>query len=127
MGIHDRFIRDEKFRKNMFDAGRDEKMCREMDKVADEDYTHHLNSDEFRVYRNNWWIRSNTVGSDTMPVRHRTDFKQALSALLQPKNQEDTAHWQKWQSSSSSWCSWQGSWWTPHSYESHQEDVPSTD
>ena len=127
LGIHDRFIRDEKFRKNIFDAGRDEEMCREMDKLADEDDTHHLNSDEFRVNLYNWWSRSNTVGSDTMPVRHRTDFKQALSTLRQLKNQEDTAHLQRWQSSSSSWWSWQGSWWTPYSYESHQEDVSSTD
>ena len=30
-------------------------------------------------------------------------------------------------SSSSSWWSWQGSWWTPYSYESHDGDEPSTD
>ena len=30
-------------------------------------------------------------------------------------------------SSSSSWWSWQGSWWTPYSYESHHGDEPSTD
>ena len=28
--------------------------------------------------RNIWWIRSNTVGSDTMSVMHRPDFKQAF-------------------------------------------------
>ena len=38
--IHDRFIRDEKFCKNMFDIGRTEEICREMDKLADEDHTH---------------------------------------------------------------------------------------
>ena len=41
LGIHDRFIRDEKFRKNMFDIGRTEQFCREVDKLADEDHTHH--------------------------------------------------------------------------------------
>ena len=41
LGIHDRFIRDDKFRKNMFDVGRSEELCREMDKLADEDHTHH--------------------------------------------------------------------------------------
>ena len=81
LGIHDRFIRDEKFRKNMFDVGRTEEICREMDKLANEDHTHHITPEEISVYRNNWWIRSNTVGSDTMPVRHRPDFKQALSTL----------------------------------------------
>ena len=37
LGIHDRFIRDEKFRKNMFDTGRTEEICRQMDVLADED------------------------------------------------------------------------------------------
>ena len=50
LGIHDRFIRDATFRKNMFDAGRDEGMCREMDNLADEDHKHHRTSDEFGVY-----------------------------------------------------------------------------
>ena len=68
LGIHDRFIRDEKFRKNMFDVGRNEEICREMDKLAKEDHTHRITPDEIRVYRNNWWIRSNFVGSDTMPL-----------------------------------------------------------
>ena len=72
LGIHDRFIRDEKFRKNMFDVGRNEEICREMDKLANEDHTHHITPEEISVYRNNWWILSNIVGSDTMPVRHPT-------------------------------------------------------
>ena len=44
LGIHDRFVRDEKFRKNMIDNGRTEEICRQMDDLADEDQTHHLNS-----------------------------------------------------------------------------------
>ena len=126
LSIHDRFIRDEKFRTNMFDVGRTEEICREMDKLANEDHTHRISEDEIRVYRNNWWIRSNTVGSDTMPVRHRADFKQALSTLRQLKNQEDTAHQQRWQSHSSSWWNWQESWWHSSS-EHHRDDGPSTD
>ena len=85
LGIHDWFIRDEKFRKNMFDVGRTEGICHVIYKLADEDHTHQITPEEIRVYRNNWWIRSNTVGSDTMPVRHRADFKQALSTLRQLK------------------------------------------
>ena len=110
LGIHDRFIRDEKFRKNMIDVGRTEEMCRDMDNLANEDHTHRITEEEIRVYRNNWWIRSNIVSSDTMPVRHRADFKQALTTLRQLKNQEDTAYYQNWQSSSSSWWNWQESW-----------------
>ena len=99
---------------------------REMYKLANEDHTHHITAEEISVYRNNWWLRSNTVGSDTMPVRHRADFKQALSTLRQLKHQEDTAYNQKWQSSSSSWWNWQESWWHSSS-EHHHEDGPSTD
>ena len=126
LGIDDRFIRDEKVRKNMFDVGRSEELCREMDKLANEDHTHHITAEDISVYRNKWWLRSNTVGSDTMPVRHRADFKQALSTLRQLKHQEDTAHQQGWKSYSSSWWSWQESWWHS-SYEHHHEDGPSTD
>ena len=125
LGIHDWFIRDEKFRKNMFDVGRSEKLCGEMDKLANEDHTHHI-TQEISVYRNNWWLRSHTVGSDTMPVRHRANFKQALSTWPQLKHQEDTAHQQRWKSYSSSWWNWQESWWHS-SYEHHHEDGPSTD
>ena len=39
LGIHYRFIRDEKFRKNMFELGRSEEVCREMDKLANEDHS----------------------------------------------------------------------------------------
>ena len=53
LGIHDWFIRDEKFRKNMFDVGRNEEICREMDKLANEDHTHCITEEEIRVYRNN--------------------------------------------------------------------------
>ena len=126
LGIHDRFIRDEKFRKNMIELGRSEEICRDMDKLANEDQTHHITPDEIRVYRNNWWIRSNFVGSDTMPLRHRADFKEALSTLRHLKNQEDQAYYQNWQSSSSSWWNWQDSWWHSSS-EYHRDDGPSTD
>ena len=73
----------------MIELGRTEEICREMDKLANEDHTPHITPDEVRVYCNNWWIRSNFVGSDTMPVRHRADFKEALSTLRRLKNQED--------------------------------------
>ena len=78
--------------------------------------THHATEEELNVYRSNWWIRSNFVGSDTMPVRDRADFKEALSTLRRLKNQEDQAYYQNWwQSSSSSWWQWQDSWWHPSS------------
>ena len=112
----------------MIDNGRTEEICRRMDGIADEDHTHHLTPEEIDDYRSNWWIRSNKIGSDTMPIRHRSDFKQALSTLCQLKDKEDEAQRnRRWtQSYSSSWWNWQGSWWNS-SYENHHEDVPSTD
>ena len=65
----------------MLELGRTEEVIREMDKLANEDHTHIATEEELNVYRGNWWIRSNFVGSDTMPIRHRPDFKQALSTL----------------------------------------------
>ena len=128
LGIHDRFIRDEKFRKNMIDNGRTEKICRQMDDLGDEDHTHHLTPEEIDDYRSNWWIYSNKTGSDTMPIRHRSNFKQAFSTLRQLKDKEDEAQRnQRWtQSHSSSWWNWQGSW-LHSSYENLHEDVFSTD
>ena len=92
--IHVRFIRDERFRKNMIELGRSEELCREKDKLANGDHTRHITPDEIRVHRNNWWIRANSVISDTMSVRHRADFKEALSSLRRLKNQEDQAYYQ---------------------------------
>ena len=47
----------------MFDTGRTEEMCLQMDELADEDHTHHLTPEEIRDCRVNCWIRSNKVGS----------------------------------------------------------------
>ena len=88
----------------MIELGRTEEVIREMDKLTNEDHTHHATEEEISVYRNNWWIRSNFVGSDTMPIRLRADFKEASSTLRRLKNEEDQAYYQNWwQSSSSSW------------------------
>ena len=82
-GIQDRFVRDDKFRRNMIEVGRDEDACRQMDALADEDHTHHLTPQDVHNYESNWWLRSNKISSDTMPIRHRSDFKHALSTLRQ--------------------------------------------
>ena len=62
-----------------------------------------------------------------MPVRHRADFKEALSTFRHLKNQEDQAYYQNWwQSSSSFRWKWQDSWWHSSS-EYHRDEEPSTD
>ena len=80
------------------------------------------------VYRGNWWIRSNFVDSDTMPIRHRPDFKKALSTLHRLKKAEDEAYYQNWwQSFSSSWWQWQTSWWHIPLLRHHHDDGLDTD
>ena len=74
--------------------GRSEEVILEMDRLANEDHTHIATEEEIDVYRGNWWIRSNFVGSDSMPVRHRPDFKKALSTLHRLKKAEDKAYYQ---------------------------------
>ena len=135
-GIHDRFIRDPEFRNRMIENHRDEELCRRWDALADEDHTHHLTAQEYSLYKSNWWLHSNKQGSNTVPVTHRPDFKQALSTLQRLKQETEgdsqvptysNRNQQLAQSSSSTWWNWQGSWWTPYPYESHDGDAPSTD
>ena len=111
--IHDRFIRDTTFRKTMIELGRSENVILEMDRLASEDHSHITTEEEIAVYIGNWWIRSNLVNSDTMPTRHRPDFKKALSTLYRLKKAEDKKHYEKWSQSSSSWWQWRTNWWEP--------------
>ena len=90
-GIRDRFIRDPEFRSRMIGNHRDGELCLRWDALADEDHTHHLTTQEYSFYKSKWWLHSNKQGSDTVPLRQRPDFKQALSTLhrLQREAQED--------------------------------------
>ena len=80
-GIHDRFLLDRDFRVRMIENNRDEEVCRRWDVLADEDHTYHLSEEEYLYYKNKWWFHLNKSGSDTLPLRKRSDFKQALSTL----------------------------------------------
>ena len=86
----------------MLELDRTEEVIREMDRLVNENHTNSA-TEEFNVYSSNWWIRSNFVGSDTMPIRHRRDFKQTLLTLYRFKKAGDEAYYQNWQTSSSSW------------------------
>ena len=90
-GIHDRFVRDQEFRSRVIEIGRTEDLCRQTDYLADEDHTHHLTPKEYYNYKSNWWLRSNKICSDTVPIRHRSDFKQELFTLQQLKEKEEKA------------------------------------
>ena len=117
--IHDRCIRDKTFRKAMIEAGRSEKIIKEMDQLASENHTYKATKAEIDVYRGNWWIHSNVANFDTMPTRHQPDFKKALSTMYRLKKAEDEKQNAKWPQSSSSWWQWQTNWW-----ESDYENSP---
>ena len=117
----------------MIENHQDEEVCRRWDVLADEDHTHHLTVQEYFHYKSKWWLHSIKQGSDTMPLRHRSDFKHALPTLqrLQQEAGEDpqvptySYKHQQWEarSSSSTWWNWQGSWWTPYHSESQDGDA----
>ena len=58
----------------MIENHRDEELCRRWDALADEDHTHHLTVQEYFHYKNKWWLHSNKQGSNTIPLRNRSDF-----------------------------------------------------
>ena len=78
-GINDRFLRDHVFRARMIEDNRDEEVCRAWDVLADEDHTYHMSEEEYFYYKNKWWLHLIKSGSDTLPLRKRSDFEQALS------------------------------------------------
>ena len=135
--IHDRFIRDETFCSRMIENHRDEDLCRRWVALADEDHTHHLAAQEYLHFKSKWWLHSNKQGSNAVPLRHRPDFKQALSTLqrlqqnrkVEPQVPTYSYKHQQWEerSSSSTWSNWQGSWWTLYHSESQDGDAPSID
>ena len=65
----------------MIENNRDEEVCPRWDVLADEDHTYHLSEEEYFYYKNKWWLHLNKSGSDTQPVRKRSDFNHALSTL----------------------------------------------
>ena len=80
-GIHDRFLRDQDFRIRMIENHRDEDLCRRWDVLTDEDHTHHLTEQEYFHHKSKLRLHSKKQGSSTMPLRHRSNFKQAWSTL----------------------------------------------
>ena len=128
-GIHDRFIRDPEYRSRIIENHRDEELCRRWDALADEYHTHHLTTQEYSLYQSKLWLHSNKQGSNSIRLTQRLDFKLATRSRRRPQVPTYSNTSQQWaqSSSSSSWWNWQGSWWTPYSYESHDGDEPRTD
>ena len=79
-GIHDRFLRDPDFWKAMLEHDRDEEVCIKWDDLAEQDFSHYITESEYFRYKQNWWISLNKSGN-AGPLRNRSDFNEALSAL----------------------------------------------
>ena len=105
---------DHAFRERMIANNRDEEVCRRWDVLADEDHTYHLSEEEYFYYKNKWWLHLNKSGPDTLPLRKRSDFKQALSTLerlhQEAGEEQLEKQWKAASSSSSTWWEWQDSW-----------------
>ena len=71
--IRDRFLSDHDFRARMIENNRDEEVCRRWDVLADEDHTCYLSEKEYFYYKNKWLLHLNKSGSDTPPLRKRSD------------------------------------------------------
>ena len=100
----------------MIEHGRTEKVIIDMDNLANENRSFKVSQNEIDYYRQNWWVHLNVVHDDkrdTMPIRHESGFKEALSTMQRLKRAEDKKKQDitpQPSSSSSSW-QWQSSWW----------------
>ena len=80
-GIHDRFLRDDAFLVRIIENNRDEEVCRRgmFLQMKITLIICQKNTSTTRI--NKWLLHLNKSGSDTLPLRKRSDFKQALSTL----------------------------------------------
>ena len=121
-------MRDHGFRNRMIENHRDEDLCRRWDALADEDHTHHLTAQEYLHYKSKWRLHSKNQGSNTMPLRHRPDFKQTLSTwqrLQQEAGEEPRVPTNTNNGRHAVHLLHGGDWWTPYHSESQDGDAPS--
>ena len=120
--IHNRFSRDPDFRKSMLEHDRDEEVSIKWDDLAEQGFSQNMTESEYFRYKRKWWISLKESG-DTGPLRKRSDFNEALSALNrlhQASGERPLRPLPCWKyqerhpssSSSSTWWQWSGSWWS---------------
>ena len=119
-GIHDRFQRDPEYSDSQLKFGWTEEKCIAMDKLAQEDHSHRLSSEEYERYQKNWYISLNKSGKNA-PMRLRSDFRTAVTIMNrlhresgeerpEPMNFQQYQRWHPSSSSSSSWWQWNEHW-----------------
>ena len=74
------FLKDPEFRESQLEHDRTEEVCIQMDELAHKYLSYHMTQAEYFRYRRNWWISLNYSGK-TGPLRDRSDFNDALTAL----------------------------------------------
>ena len=122
-GIHDRFLRDQVYRESQVAIGWTEQKCTEMDELAKQNHTHHLSTEEFKRYQEQWYLTLNKSGKNA-PMRLRPDFRAAVSLKnrLHRESGEQVAEpvspqqYRRWHSSSSDswWDTSDWSWWSSY-------------
>ena len=112
-GIRDRFQRDPACRESQVKIGWTEEQCIAMDKLAQEDHSYRLSSEEYERYQKNWYLTLNESGRNA-PMKLRSDFREAVTIMnrLHRKSGEERPErilfhqYQRWHPSSSSNSSW---------------------
>ena len=122
-GIHDRFQRYSVYRDSQLKIGLTEEKCIAMDKLAQEDHSYCLPSEEYERYQKNWYISLNKSVRNA-PMKLRSDFRTAVAIMnrLHRESGEERPEpipfhqYQRWHSSSSSsstsWWQWNENWWS---------------
>ena len=72
-GIQDRFQRYPEYRDSQLKIGWTEEKCIAMDKLAQEDHSYCLSSEEFERYRKNWKISLNKSGKNAPMSSHNNE------------------------------------------------------
>ena len=107
--IHERFLRSSKYRDSQLKIGWTKEKCIAMDKLAQEDHSYRLSSEEFERYQKNWYLTLNKSGKNA-PTRLRSDFRATITIMNRfiRESGEERAEpipfrrYQKWHLSSSS-------------------------
>ena len=122
-GIHDRFLKDLRYRDSQLTIGRTEEKCIAMDKLAQDNHSCCPSFEEYERYEENWYISLNKSGRNA-PMKLRSDFREAVTLMhrLHRESGEERPEpipiyqYQKWHpsssSSSTSWWQWNEHWWS---------------
>ena len=82
-GIHDRFLRGPVYRDSKLKIGWTEEKCIAMDKMAQENHSYNLSSEEYSRYHKHWYLTLHNSVKNA-PMRLRSDFRTAVTIMNRP-------------------------------------------